>query len=44
MYRQTQLMEQQVRMLENNQKQMGDVINNVMNQPQTGASSGAGVK
>ena len=31
MYRQTQLMEQQVRMLENNQKQMGDVINNIMN-------------
>jgi len=37
-------MEQQVRMLENNQKQMGDVINNIMNQPNTGASSGAGVK
>jgi len=44
MYRQTQLMEQQVRMLENSQKQMGEVINNIMNQPNTGASSGAGVK
>jgi hypothetical protein len=37
-------MEQQVRMLENSQKQMGEVINNIMNQPNTGASSGAGVK
>ena len=31
MYRQTQLMEQQVQMLQNNQGQMGEVINNVMN-------------
>ena len=31
MYRQTQLMEQQVRMLDNSQKQMGEVINNIMN-------------
>ena len=31
MYRQTQLMESQVSMLENNQKQMGEVINNIMN-------------
>ena len=37
-------MEQQVRMLETNQKQMGEVINNIMNQPNTGANSGAGVK
>ena len=44
MYRQTQLMEQQVSMLERNQKQMGEVINNIMNQPQTGAASGAGIK
>ena len=31
MYRQTQLMESQVQMLEQNQKQMGEVINNIMN-------------
>ena len=31
MYRQTQLMESQVQMLEANQKQMGEVINNIMN-------------
>lgn len=30
MYRQTQLMEQQVSLLEKNQKQMGEVINNVL--------------
>jgi len=44
MYRQTQLMESQVQMLERNQKQMGEVINNIMNQPQTGTTSGAAVK
>lgn len=44
MYRQTQLMEQQVQMLDRNQKQMGEVINNICNQPNTGAQSGAGVK
>jgi len=31
MYRQTQLMEQQVQLLDRNQKQMGEVINNVLN-------------
>jgi hypothetical protein len=30
-------MEQQVQMLEKNQRQMGEVINNIVNQPQTGA-------
>jgi hypothetical protein len=37
MYRQTQLMEQQVQLLVKNQRQMGQVINNIVNQPQTGA-------
>ena len=44
MYRQTQLMESQVQMLEQNQKQMGEVINNVMNQASTGHESGASLK
>ena len=44
MYRQTQLMESQVQMLEQNQKQMGEVINNVMNQQATGHESGASLK
>lgn len=44
MYRQTQLMESQVALLEKNQKQMGEVINNIMNQQQTGAERGAGLK
>ena len=44
MYRQTQLMEQQVKMLENNQGQMGEVINNIMNQNATGHESGATIK
>ena len=44
MYRQTQLMESQVQMLEQNQKQMGEVINNVMNQQSTGHESGASLK
>ena len=37
-------MESQVQMLESNQKQMGEVINNVMNQNKTGHESGASVK
>ena len=37
-------MESQVQMLEANQKQMGEVINNVMNQNQTGHESGASLK
>ena len=44
MYRQTQLMESQVQMLEQNQKQMGEVINNIMNQQSTGHESGASIK
>ena len=44
MYRQTQLMESQVGMLEQNQKQMGEVINNIMNQQKTGHDTGASVK
>ena len=44
MYRQTQLMESQVQMLEQNQKQIGEVINNIMNQNRTGHDSGAAVK
>ena len=31
-------------MLESNQKQMGEVINNMMNQNQTGHESGASIK
>jgi hypothetical protein len=33
MYRQTQLMESQVALLERNQTQMREVINNILNQP-----------
>lgn len=44
MYRQTQLMESQVALLERNQTQMGEVINNILNQPQTGPSAGGAVK
>ena len=31
-------------MLERNQTQMGECINNILNQPKTGATSGAGIK
>lgn len=44
MYRQTQLMESQVQMLETNQKQIGEVINNIMNQNKTGHENGASLK
>jgi hypothetical protein len=44
MYRQTQLMESQVKMLEQNQKQIGEVINNIMHSNSTGHESGAGLK
>ena len=37
-------MESQVRMLEQNQKQMGEVINNIMNSNSTGHESGASLK
>ena len=36
MYRQTQMMDRQIEVLENNQKQIGDIINNLMNQGGTG--------
>jgi archaellum component FlaC len=44
MYRQTQLMESQVTMLEQNQKQVGEIVNNIMNQGQSGHESGAALK
>lgn len=44
MYRQTQLMESQVQLLEKNQGQIGEVINNIMNQNSTGHENGASLK
>jgi hypothetical protein len=44
MYRRTQLMESQVKMLEQKQKQIGKVINNKMHSNATGNESGAGLK
>lgn len=44
MYRQTQLMESQVKMLEQNQKQIGEVINNIMHNNSTGHENGASLK
>jgi hypothetical protein len=44
MYRQTQMMEKQIDVLENNQKQIGDIINNMMNRGATGTDSSANLK
>jgi len=44
MYRQTQMMERQIEVLENNQKQIGDIIGNMVNQGATGTTSAANVK
>ena len=38
------MMERQIEVVENNQKQIGDIINNMMNQKGTGPESSANVK
>ena len=42
--RQTQMMDRQVEVLENNQKQIGEIINNLMNRGGTGIDSSANLK
>ena len=44
MYRQTQMMDRQIDVLEKNQKQIGDIINNLMNQGATGPESSGNIK
>lgn len=44
LYQQTRMMEKQVGLLEQSQKAMGDVINNVMNQGATGVNSASALK
>ena len=44
MYRQTQMMDRWIDVLEKNQKQIGDIINNMVNQGATGTDSSANVK
>ena len=44
MYRQTQMMERQVEVLEKNQAQIGEIINNMMTAGRTGAESSANIK
>ena len=42
--RQTQMMDRQVEVLEKNQKQIGEIINNLMNRGGTGIDSSANLK
>lgn len=44
MYRQTQMMERQLGVLESNQQQIGEIITNMVNQGATGTSAAANVK
>ena len=44
MYRQTQMMDRQIEVLENNQKQIGELINNMMNRGATGLESQVNLK
>ena len=42
--RQTQMMDRQIDVLENNQKQIGEIINNMMNKGASGAESSSNIK
>jgi hypothetical protein len=44
MYRQTQMMDRQIDVLEKNQVQIGDIINNMMNQGATGPEASGNIK